>query len=431
MDITAGAAQAGSAADTAAGEDTGALGAVIGRSPSVLGAGAALLYFLGFAAMALLAFAIVVDNSERRAQAAMAELARAMASQVDAGRHERLRGDADTDSPDYLALVTPLARQHAALDGVRNVYTMRLAPGGLVYVLDTARVASVRSRATSVARVGHPVPTDSMDPAMAGTVMRGEVFVDQQVYQEGNVSLRGVYAPIRDADGAVRAILGADYEERQYTRLTWGESLRVLLVAMALLGVVSVLVGSVVYLLRDRLGRILEERRLESIRDGLTGLYNRGFFNRRLERHVALARRGGHPLSLLVFDADLFKRINDTWGHPAGDRVLEMIADQARRCTRAADLACRIGGEEFAIIMPDTATAEAEAVFRRLADGIRQPLRLGETEQVVTVSAGIATLDAGTADADALLSRADQALYGAKAGGRDWCVVAPPAVRGA
>lgn len=157
----------------------------------------------------------------------------------------------------------------------------------------------------------------------------------------------------------------------------------------------------------------------EATRDALTGLVNRRVLATHLRQQVT--QHGERPLSLLIFDLDLFKRINDTWGHTAGDKVLQVFADILRRHCRNSDLVGRFGGEEFLAVLPNTSLEEA----REVAESIRRDCSLTQikvegAEQAIqfTTSVGVAERHPGEA-ADELLSRVDEGLYRAKTAGRD------------
>lgn len=167
----------------------------------------------------------------------------------------------------------------------------------------------------------------------------------------------------------------------------------------------------------------MELRRLATT-DGLTGISTRRAFKEDAGKYIALARRHRSQLSAIAFDIDRFKTINDTYGHAAGDAVLKAVTDMAAATLRQSDLLGRLGGEEFAIILPDTDAAGAMAVAEKLRHallalqfpGSKPPMR-------VSASFGIAALDPGADDLDALLVKADEALYEAKAAGRNTCLV--------
>jgi two-component system, cell cycle response regulator len=159
-----------------------------------------------------------------------------------------------------------------------------------------------------------------------------------------------------------------------------------------------------------------------AVTDGLTGLHNRRYLDSHLATLVERARQRGRPLSLMITDIDRFKLINDTHGHDAGDDVLREFAMRLRQNVRGIDLACRMGGEEFVVVMPDTDGTVAGKVAERIRAQIAQtPFAIGgEGREIpVTVSVGVAALRQGTDSAEELLKRADIALYEAKHGGRN------------
>jgi two-component system, cell cycle response regulator len=173
--------------------------------------------------------------------------------------------------------------------------------------------------------------------------------------------------------------------------------------------------------LRDRLDESVEF----AITDALTGLHNRRYMERHLTTLADQAKTAGRPLSVLVADIDHFKSINDSYGHAAGDNVLREFAVRFRRNTRGIDLACRVGGEEFIIIMPETELEKATQVAERLRDCIAsEPFQADpQTRLQVTASVGIATLERCDDSLEGLLKRADGALYAAKRDGRNRVVV--------
>ncbi len=171
----------------------------------------------------------------------------------------------------------------------------------------------------------------------------------------------------------------------------------------------------------DYLRNHLEESVEMAITDALTGLHNRRYMETHLKTLVEQARTGGRALSVLVADIDFFKKVNDTHGHDAGDTVLREFAARFRRNTRGIDLACRLGGEEFIIIMPDTEIARAYQVGERLRACIAaEPFQINSSTHLrVTASVGLATLEGPNDTPETLFKRADQALYAAKREGRN------------
>ncbi|HRD77560.1 MAG TPA: PleD family two-component system response regulator [Hyphomicrobiaceae bacterium] len=177
---------------------------------------------------------------------------------------------------------------------------------------------------------------------------------------------------------------------------------------------------------QDLLSTRLKQSVELAITDSLTGLHNRRYMEGHLKTLVADAIAGNRHLSVLVADIDYFKSVNDTYGHDAGDTVLVEFAQRFRRNTRGIDLACRLGGEEFVIIMPDTDLAVARQVGERLRACIAaDPFQINSSTQLrVTASVGLATLERRDDTPMALLKRADLALYAAKREGRNRVVTA-------
>ena len=152
--------------------------------------------------------------------------------------------------------------------------------------------------------------------------------------------------------------------------------------------------------------------------DGMTGIYNRRHFMTLADREWDRARRYRRTLSLLMIDIDFFKAINDRFGHEAGDRAIVQVANLASGCKRSSDILARIGGEEFALLLPETEIDQAEALAERLRGEIsRNPLT--EWAHPTTVSIGLASVDASMQGVSDLMKLADQALYAAKNGGRN------------
>jgi len=158
-----------------------------------------------------------------------------------------------------------------------------------------------------------------------------------------------------------------------------------------------------------------------AIQDGMTGIHNKRFFLEFLEREIAVASRHGHPLTLVMFDVDHFKNVNDTHGHLAGDAVLKDLAGRIRPRIRREDLFARYGGEEFACVLPSTGL-EGGIVF---ADHLRliiaeRPTLFDNLSISFTISLGVTTLlRENNVDASALIKRADEKLYAAKHAGRN------------
>jgi len=167
--------------------------------------------------------------------------------------------------------------------------------------------------------------------------------------------------------------------------------------------------------------QLFAEVRDNSVKDALTGCFNRAHTLEMLDAELARARRSQAPLSILMFDVDQFKRVNDRYGHSCGDSVLAAVGQRLRQVLRKSDVRCRYGGDEFLVMLPET----NESGAMRVAEWLR-----GEMEQIevkapeavpITVSVGVASVIGGDLSGPALVDRADRALYQAKAAGRN-CV---------
>lgn len=222
------------------------------------------------------------------------------------------------------------------------------------------------------------------------------------VGDEGIVTLIG--APLVNR----RRVVGVLYAARRHRQVFTAEEAHVL--AMLALQVAVAVENA----------RLFEDVREKSVRDPLTGAYNRRFFDQRLLEETSRSRRGGRPTSLLIIDVDDFKHYNDAHGHTKGDILLKELVALCASSVRSSDVVGRYGGEEFVVLFPDTDLSAALVVAARIHESVRRTLgeRLGQGGRV-SVSGGVAELDPLDPDPGALLERADRALYEAKAAGKD------------
>jgi diguanylate cyclase (GGDEF)-like protein len=195
-----------------------------------------------------------------------------------------------------------------------------------------------------------------------------------------------------------------------------------------LTGLVTALLGGFLFFYVRRtnaslakLNRLNARLRDQTIRDGLTGLYNHRHFQEMLHHEFLLARRHSSDLACLMLDLDRFKEVNDTYGHPFGDHVLSGTATLILNETRITDTVARYGGEEFAILLPNTDLPGALAIAERIRAKAENYLhRQREISRIVTISIGLATLAASQPEKpEQLLELADHALYQAKTAGRN------------
>jgi two-component system cell cycle response regulator len=186
-----------------------------------------------------------------------------------------------------------------------------------------------------------------------------------------------------------------------------------------------VVISLMVALLRERVERLIARLADAARTDPLTGLLNRRGFQELMEVETERALRSSRPLAIVVGDLDHFKHLNDRFGHGAGDLALRRFGEIATSASRRIDAVARIGGEEFALLLPDTEQHAAYLLAERLRRAVKEPSADGD---LPTVSFGVVSFPTHAADAEALMHAADQALYAAKAMGRDRSVIYNPEV---
>jgi diguanylate cyclase (GGDEF)-like protein len=220
------------------------------------------------------------------------------------------------------------------------------------------------------------------------------------------VSMEGHVCIPMTAGGHAVGVLGIPENSGPFTEGRW----RVLAATAALLGIAL------------RNAQVLQELREHSLRDGLTGCFNRTHALDVLDVELRRARRSHLPVSLIMFDLDHFKDVNDRYGHLCGDAVLAAVGSRMKDVLRGSDLKCRYGGEEFLVLLPETPIEGA----KRVADTLRRelsdlPIHWKDETLNVTASFGVAMALPSEIDCEAIISRADAALYRAKEQGRN-CV---------
>jgi diguanylate cyclase (GGDEF)-like protein len=300
-------------------------------------------------------------------------------------------------------------RQAAAIDGRLDALREQEAPAspGLDALVDQARLLLVHARSVAPARErgGASAATDA-------------VRETERVAEVASTSLERSIIALSDA-----------VNDRTSARIRVGVSLR-RYVAWFVAGTVIVLGLLFIAFRRAQARERAALKRIEWLAhfDSVTSLPNRALLSDRLAQEVSRARRAEQPFALLMFDLDGFKEVNDTWGHAAGDRVLALVAERARKCMRASDTLGRLGGDEFLAILPETGLEGARAVAEKLRATISEPYDVASSLARVGVSLGLSLFPASGDGPDALLRAADAALYRAKREGKDRVSVAAPEV---
>ncbi len=255
--------------------------------------------------------------------------------------------------------------------------------------------------------------------AMVRTHNQWEPFV---TVGESNPGDRELAA--RRALGEIEPLVGAEASDVCFPLIIGGNPLGVLGVdaqpapTAHLRSILSAAASMLAVSLKN--AELFREVKENSVRDALTGCFNKAHTLDTLDGELRRARRSHMPLSVVMFDLDRFKAINDRYGHQCGDAVLSTVGSRMKAVLRGSDLKCRYGGEEFLIVLPDTPLSGA----RRVADTLRRDLAehpVAWHDQTVTVTAsfGVTTIEPGEVDSHAVIGRADAALYRAKQAGRN------------
>lgn len=287
------------------------------------------------------------------------------------------------------------------------------APGWLVLAVDGGGAARV------MAATGLGPPLEATAASVAAWVMRnGEVFAAADVAADRRVPATEPVAalglPLGCRGRTVGAVVAVDrMASGAAPRLTPGTQ-----------GAVLALLEPAAFALESALR--IERAEALSVTDDLTQLYNSRYLSQVLRRETKRAARSNRPLSLLFIDLDGFKTINDTHGHLLGSRALVEAAALIRRCARETDIVARYGGDEFALVLPDTGSEGAVAVGARVRERIAAHgfLRDRGLDIRLTVSVGVATLPAAAPSAEGLLHAADEAMYRVKEHGKNGLHVA-------
>ncbi len=273
----------------------------------------------------------------------------------------------------------------------------------VVVLDDPSGTPKIATRGLTPEEAAHP-PTSGVGagaPARTITVSFRYGSADQT--GQVNVIRGGLFVPLSARDGVTLGTLALFWRRAGYEPSTEQ-------------------IEAAEYLAESCVPAIVNARRYSEARqlaetDALTGLYNQRYFHETLRREVLRAQRYGRNLALILLDLDDFKAVNDRIGHLAGDGVLSQIADGLRDAVRSVDIACRIGGDEFAVILPESNVTDASQLYNRVHERVRATAATPNGQQL-RFSAGIAELEHGDTAA-ALFERADAALYRAKGMGKN------------
>ena len=336
-----------------------------------------------------------VEESSKRFEETLGELTAALETAREESQRSRRLGEIST-TIDLDAVLGRTLEAAIALPG---------ASAGLIVLppaeqagTDEPLLATVGMSAEEAAR--QPVSRSSEGHG-ARAVRIAYSYSPEETAEDGELIRGGVAVPLRDEEGEPIGTLAVFWrgQERDPAEEELGE-----------LEALATAAGPAI----ENARRFREARQLADL-DALTSLHNRRYFHETLARECARAHRYDRRLALVIFDIDDFKAINDRIGHLAGDAVLASVAERVRSVVRRADIACRVGGDEFGVILPEAALTDAEQLYRRVQFAVAaRPI--GPFERLY-LSAGITELRPED-DAKSLFERADEALYRAKEAGK-------------
>ncbi|HET8651215.1 MAG TPA: sensor domain-containing diguanylate cyclase [Gaiellaceae bacterium] len=336
-------------------------------------------------------FALVVQELTARMDGMMKELQSAIDRTSEDDRRGRVLGELG-GSIDLDEVLTRVLEAAGAIRGVDAALVLLPGPTGEKPIIATVGLSTEEAERQAVA--GPP------DGREARSLKISYEYPSGAEIDDGDLIRQGLAVPIPGETGPV-GFLSVFSRSAAYA---FADGDRAALEDLA------VRAGPAI----DNARRFREARQLADL-DALTGLHNRRYFHETLGREVARAHRYGRRLALVVFDLDDFKAINDRIGHLAGDAVLAEVAERVRTVVRSADIACRVGGDEFGIILPESTLADAEQLSRRMQQAVASR-PIGDVGSLA-LSAGAADLRPED-DGATFFKRADDALYQAKEGGK-------------
>ena len=334
----------------------------------------------------------LVADMNTRMETMVAELSQALEQAQEEGRRNRMLGEL-AGTIDLDEVLTRTLDAAGAMPGV-DAALARLDDGGEAPIVATLGLSTEEAQRQAIA--GPP------GGAEARSISLVYQYPAEMVSDDGPTNLihSGLAVPIQAESGSI-GFIAVFSRSRSHT---WNEE------EVRELEELAMRAGPAI----ENAKRFREARQLADL-DALTGLHNRRYFHETLAREVSRAHRYDRRLALIVFDLDDFKAINDRIGHLAGDAVIAESAERVRDVVRSADIACRVGGDEFAVILPESALADADQLYRRLQAAL-SARPVGQAGRL-SFSAGVAELKAED-NPTAFFERADEALYRAKERGK-------------
>ncbi|HEX6490774.1 MAG TPA: sensor domain-containing diguanylate cyclase [Gaiellaceae bacterium] len=333
----------------------------------------------------------LVADMNTRMESMVSELSEALELAQEEGRRNRMLGEL-AGTIDLDEVLTRTLDAAGAMPGV-DAALARLDDGGEAPIVATLGLSTEEAQRQAIA--GPPGGAEARSISLVYQYPAEMVSSD-----DSDLIHSGLAVPIQTESGPI-GFIAVFSRSRSHT---WNEA------EVRELEELALRAGPAI----ENAKRFREARQLADL-DALTGLHNRRYFHETLAREVSRAHRYGRRLALIVFDLDDFKAVNDRIGHLSGDAVIAESAERIRDVVRSADIACRVGGDEFAVILPESTLADADQLYRRL-QGALSARPIGQAGRL-SFSAGVAELKAED-DPTAFFERADEALYRAKEHGK-------------
>jgi diguanylate cyclase (GGDEF)-like protein len=343
----------------------------------------------------------LVDDLNVRMETMIGELSEALEHAQEEGRRNRMLGEL-AGTIDLDEVLTRTLDAAGAMPGV-DAALARLDNGGATPIIATLGLTTDEAQRQAIA--GPPGGPEARSISLVYQ------YPAEMASNDGPTGLihTGLAVPIQTESGSI-GFIAVFSRSRSHT---WSED------EVRELEELALRAGPAI----ENATRFREARQLADL-DALTGLHNRRYFHETLAREVARAQRYNRQLALIVLDLDDFKAINDRIGHLAGDAVIAESAERVRDVVRSADIACRVGGDEFAVIMPESTLADADQLYRRLQAAV-SARPIGQAGRL-SFSAGVAELKPED-EPTVFFERSDEALYRAKERGKAQVVASPAA----
>lgn len=346
------------------------------------------------------------------------------ASLVDPEKHRQLANESYSKALHH-ELLAPLVNFHHQLPKIHYLYTMTALDNKIFFVLDTTDSVLINPQADeNTSSVMEEYVNFSESPEWITSLKEGKVYIDHTPFEDEYGSWISVSVPVQNADGSLAFWLGIDFDAKDYIREEQAV-IRQIAVILVIALILSVLLGAAVTRAQKTIHDLQRKQHMQLMSDPLTGAYNRRYLKKNAENIWENFKIHHIPYAMIIMDIDHFKKINDTYGHDAGDICLTGLVNMLMESLRSDDHLIRMGGEEFLIILPQLGDQE---LLINTAERLRTQieclcLQITDDKALqITVSIGAAIAQKADKNLEGTIKRADQYLYKAKQNGRNQVV---------